>query len=37
MVKIQQTAPIIAPRNVGGGGGKVGTLTISWDVSLVSS
>lgn len=34
-VKIAQTAPITAPRNVGGGGGKVGTLTITWDVSTV--
>ncbi|XP_053378888.1 contactin-like isoform X2 [Mercenaria mercenaria] len=32
IVKIEQTAPIIVPRNVGGGGGKVGTLTISWDI-----
>ncbi|KAL4221661.1 Contactin 1 [Mactra antiquata] len=31
-VKIAQTAPIIAPRNVGGGGGSVGTLTITWDI-----
>lgn len=33
-VKIAQSAPIIAPRNVGGGGGKVGTLTITWDVCI---
>lgn len=34
MVKLKQTAPIYAPSNVGGGGGKVGTLTIAWDVSI---
>ena len=26
--------PFIAPRNVGGGGGKTGSLTITWDVSF---
>ncbi|XP_045161359.2 contactin-like isoform X2 [Mercenaria mercenaria] len=31
-VKIEQTAPIIAPRHVSGGGGKVGTLTITWEI-----
>ena len=32
-IQTPQTAPVTAPRDVSGGGGKVGTLTISWDVS----
>ncbi|KAL3862128.1 hypothetical protein ACJMK2_008118, partial [Sinanodonta woodiana] len=31
IVKIPQTKPIIAPRAVSGGGGSVGTLTITWE------
>lgn len=27
--------PFIAPRNVGGGGGKTGSLMITWDVSFI--
>ncbi|KAL4221697.1 hypothetical protein ACF0H5_019952 [Mactra antiquata] len=30
--KTPATKPVISPRNVGGGGGSVGTLTISWDL-----
>ena len=33
-VKMYSTAPVLYPRNVGGGGGSVGTLTITWDVSI---
>ena len=33
-IQTPQTAPVTAPRDVSGGGGKVGTLTISWDVSI---
>ncbi|XP_060571800.1 contactin-3-like [Ruditapes philippinarum] len=35
-IKIEQTAPVIAPRNVSGGGGKVGTLTITWEILDIS-
>ncbi|XP_052760902.1 contactin-like isoform X2 [Mya arenaria] len=31
-VKLMPSAPVVAPRNVGGGGGKVGTLQITWDI-----
>lgn len=27
--------PYIAPRNIGGGGGKIGDLTITWDVCII--
>lgn len=27
--------PHVAPSNVGGGGGKTGSLTITWDVSIL--
>ena len=37
MIKLQgntkKDVPFIAPMNVGGGGGKTGDLTITWDVS----
>ena len=33
-VKTPETAPVIAPRHVSGGGGKVGTLTITWEVNI---
>lgn len=34
-IQTPETIPIIAPKNVDGGGGKVGTLTVSWDVSFI--
>ena len=29
--------PMVSPSNVGGGGGSVGTLTISWNVCIIVS
>jgi hypothetical protein len=31
----QPDKPYIAPRNIGGGGGKIGDLTITWKVSCL--
>lgn len=31
MIKTLEVKPDLAPRHVGGGGGKVGTLTVSWE------
>lgn len=31
MFRTQNDVPYIAPKNVGGGGGKIGDLTITWD------
>ena len=31
-IQTPSEAPVIAPRHVSGGGGKVGTLTITWEV-----
>ena len=33
-IQTPETAPVTAPRYVSGGGGRVGTLTITWDVSV---
>lgn len=33
-IHIPGAKPIIAPTNVGGGGGSVGVLTITWKVSI---
>ena len=32
-IQTPETSPVTAPRHVSGGGGKVGTLSITWDVS----
>ena len=34
-VVIPATPPLVPPKNVGGGGGSVGTLRIRWDVSIM--
>lgn len=33
LYRIPGSAPVFYPRNVGGGGGTVGILIITWDVS----
>lgn len=33
-IHIPGAKPIMAPTNVGGGGGSVGVLTITWKVSI---
>ena len=34
-IQTPSEAPVIAPRHVSGGGGKVGTLTITWEVMKI--
>ena len=35
VVNTRRDVPFISPRNIGGGGGKTGDLTITWDVSKI--